>query len=152
MKKGYPFLPFVDSLFGECLLDAWEDSGHSKTELDKILIRIFNKSELDDPGFLFTKNAHKELILSQAPDKIRMYIQNGDIQSLAEILSSIGKGEFENQEYPGADICFELLEWIISGFSDEVNLSELLGSIFSDSRFNEALALGIKKHYSNKFD
>jgi hypothetical protein len=150
MKKAFPFHPFTDSLFGECLLKAWESQGNSGLELSKLIHQTFlNKpAESEDGGFVFTTNIKKEMILSELPIRIRGWIQEDNLEAVAVTLRDLAKGKYENQETPGLDLAFELLEWLVTGFELDSNIYQIiLGFFGSDQRISESLLREVQKNY-----
>lgn len=146
MKQGYPFHPLVDSLIGECMIQSWKQSGHSEEELNLLLKQSIFKAE--PVAFSFTPNIKKEILLGQVPHEIRSLIQDRDWKAIAEILRQLGQGNYENQESTGLDVSFELVEWLVSGFDDDINLLEILGNFFlNDPRINIEFVNELKKNY-----
>lgn len=149
-KQGFPFLPFRDSLFGESFHQAWLSLGLSEKELNTLLRNRF-LGEGGHSEFLFTKNTSKELILSEAPDKIRESIQSRNKEDIAGVLFSIGTGTYDHQEYPGLDVCFELLEWIMTGYEEDVDLASVMQSLLGSTAINEDLVDSIRENYAKNF-
>lgn len=146
MKQGYPFQPLVDSLIGECMKKSWMESGHLEEELNLLLKKsIFNT---DSDEFNFTPNIKKEILLGQVPQEIRSMIQVSDWKGIVDVLRQLGQGKYENQESNGLDLSFELIEWLVSGFDDEINLLEIFQNFFlHDPRINDDFTNQLKKNY-----
>lgn len=117
-KKGYPFQPLVDSLFGECLLSAWLKAGQSEESLKTLLEKRFLSKEGQEDGFLCSKNTDKELIHASAPNEIRNYISQDNLSAVTKILMDISSGKYIDNSNSALDVSFELLEWILTGFEE----------------------------------
>jgi hypothetical protein len=144
MKKGYPFLPLVDSMFGECLQKAWVNSNLPISKLETLITSLSTSPE----GFTFTSNATKEILLSQAPAELRTLIQDKDSEAIASLLLELTKGKYENQSSDGLDIAFELMEWLLTGFEDEIKFTEILKVFLGDApEITDTLITTLRKEY-----
>ncbi|TGN14539.1 VanZ family protein [Leptospira ilyithenensis] len=126
-KKPFPFLPFVDSLFGEKLLQVWIQTGREEKELIHQLAAKFSAEE-----FYFTPNAIKQSIMVRYPEQIRKYINERDFESLNRLIFQIGQGTSEGINKPALDVVFELLEWMITGYEDDQMIVNILVRLFDN--------------------
>jgi hypothetical protein len=150
-KKGHPFLPLVDSLFGECLLSTWQHFNLTEESLQSIIFDNHSTKDKSNKEYTFTKNTDKEILHSQAPDEIRKYIENKEYSNVAKILSAIAIGRYMEVAHPSLDVAFELLEWILSGFDDFVILNVLKAFLDGNEIIDEIFISHLKHEYSVKF-
>jgi hypothetical protein len=151
LKKGYPFLPLVDSLFGECLLSTWLFFNQPEDSLQSILSKQYSNSDLSGGEYICTKNTDKEILHSQAPDEIRRFIGLQEYSNVTKVLSSIATGNYMEVDHPALDVTFELLEWILSGFDDIVILHVLKSFLAENGTIDEKFISHLKAEYSQKF-
>ncbi|MCC5816072.1 MAG: VanZ family protein [Leptospira sp.] len=151
LKKGYPFLPLVDSLFGECLLSTWQYFNKSEESLKSLLLALYSGNEISEVGYTCTKNTEKEILHSKAPDEIRRYLETREYSNVAKALSSIALGTYMEVTHPSLDVVFELLEWILSGFDDIVLLNVLKEFLDGNEIIDEKFITHLKGEYSAKF-
>lgn len=158
MFKPFPFHPLNDSLFGKCMLELWMEENKKESRLlEYIQSRIspsnqecFGNMNGMDNGFYCTSNATKELIYQEVPDTIRKLIKDKNYKDIELTISKIAQGKWENQKYPGLDIAFELLEWLLTGFEeDEVFIRPFLSLFpgFNDQNQIKNLKQEFLKHY-----
>lgn len=144
MKKGYPFLPLVDSMFGECLQKVWVQSNLPQDRLDSLISSLSTNPE----GFTFTANATKEMLLSQAPSELRALIQEKNVQAIVDLLLDLTQGHYENQSTGGLDIALELMEWLLTGFDSELDFTAILQAFFSHAtEINSEFVSNLRKEY-----
>ncbi|ABZ95861.1 Hypothetical protein LBF_4036 [Leptospira biflexa serovar Patoc strain 'Patoc 1 (Ames)'] len=126
-KKPYPFLPFEDSLVGEKILFVWQESHHSEKNLKEHLLKAL---ELKDDQLVFTPNAMKQKLMVSFPTEIRNLIESNRSAEIPNLLMSIAKGKTQLYPQPAVDICFELIEWLLTGFDLDEVLRETLSLLF----------------------
>ncbi|MCG9875200.1 MAG: hypothetical protein MH321_10475 [Leptospiraceae bacterium] len=144
MKKGYPFLPLVDSMFGECLQKVWVQSNLPQDRL----VSLISSLSTDPEGFTFTANATKEMLLSQAPSELRVLIQEKNVQAIVDLLLDLTQGRYENQSTGGIDIALELMEWLLTGFESELDFTAILQAFFSHApEINPEFVSNLRKEY-----
>ncbi|TGM71973.1 VanZ family protein [Leptospira levettii] len=126
-KKPYPFSPFEDSLVGEKTLLVWQDSHHSEKNLkDHLLMAL----DLREDQLVFTPNAIKQKLMVSYPTEIRNLITNNQTNEIPKLLIAIAKGNTPSNSQPALDICFELIEWLLTGFDLDEVLRETLSLLF----------------------
>ena len=169
MTDFYPFHPIEDSLFGESFFKVWVDLGMNEKSFFSALQDAFLKESILNgwpdserevskaSGFYCTRNSVKEVIFHSVPQKLRRYLQTSDTSSCIQLLKDIGQGNLESQSYPGLDILFEILEWLLTGFEDRSMLEEFLHETFPAlfERQKECpeykLICQLEKHYKKNF-
>lgn len=131
-------------MFGECLQKAWANSNLPISKLETLITSLSTSPE----GFTFTSNATKEILLSQAPAELRTLIQDKDSEAIASLLLELTKGKYENQSSDGLDIAFELMEWLLTGFEDEIKFTEILKSFLGEApEISDTLITTLRKEY-----
>ncbi|WCL47720.1 hypothetical protein [Leptospira sp. GIMC2001] len=145
---GFPYLPFEDSLFGECLNNAWKKHGRDDYSLTRAVFSFLNPPETN---FVFTSNIKKEIILSQAPQEIREFISRKDWKAIGDMLRSISLGVYDNQDSKGIDIAFELAEWLLTGYESEIDFREILNIfLVLDPPITDDIIDSIREYYNIK--
>ncbi|WP_411821407.1 VanZ family protein [Leptospira sp. 'Mane'] len=145
-KKPFPFLPFVDSLFGEKFLQVWIQSGKLEKELTDQLLNHFSSD-----NFYFTPNALKQSIMVRYPEQIRKYIKEKNFSALNQLMIQIGKGTAEGIDKPALDVVFELLEWMITGYEEDGMIANLLVALFgNEGMINESFVVRVREEYQKE--
>lgn len=142
-KKPYPFLPFEDSLVGEKILFVWQESHHSEKNLKEHLLHAL---ELTEDQLVFTPNAIKQKLMVSYPTEIRNLINNNSASEIPNLLIEIAKGKTPSNPTPAVDICFELIEWLLTGFDLDEILRETLSSLFGTTLSIEFL-ISVRAEY-----
>ncbi len=127
-KTGYPFDPFVDSLVGEKILYVWESTHHNQKELEVALFQNTGQT-----SFYFTPNATKQILMVSYPTLIRSLLESRNYQKIGENLLGLANGKLTENHLPALDITLELLEWLLTGFDIDLEISQYLQLLFSNA-------------------
>ncbi|XDD48471.1 VanZ family protein [Leptospira sp. WS39.C2] len=142
-KKPYPFSPFEDSLVGEKILLVWQDSHHSEKNLKDHLLLALN---LKEDQLLFTPNGIKQQLMVSYPTEIRKLISENKTSEIPKLLFEIAKGTTTAYSQPAIDICFELIEWLLTGFDLDEILRETISLLFGTTLSIEFL-ISVRAEY-----
>jgi len=122
VKPEYQYKPLTDSLFGKALSDTF-----CKVNQEPSLLKLeaaISSHLKDGHFFVGTKRAEKQVLLRILPDQIRKLIQEIRYTEIVEEIAELIKGNTDQP--PKIDVALELIEWLLSGFDEDVLIQSLL--------------------------
>jgi hypothetical protein len=124
VKSEYQYKPLTDSLLGKALSDTFCKVYQEPSSRLEAAIASHLK---EGAFFVGTKKAEKQVLLRILPDQIRKWIKEIRYTEIVEEIVELIQGTTDQP--PKIDVALELIEWLLSGFDEDILIQNLLSEL-----------------------
>jgi len=123
----YPFQFSRDSLLGKLIAEVWNQIGNDASALED----AFLSNLADGEAFFSTPNVERQVLMNLLPAQFRKHMERAEYIIIGEKIQDLMKGNSHISPVPRADVAFELVEWILTGYENDDLVLDLVRILFN---------------------
>ncbi len=127
--------PLVDTILGRLICEIWAE----KTESNPQDLSVALYSNFSTQDLKYTSRSEKEVMMNILAPKFRKLIEAKNVKEIEYLFRQTLFGSSDlSKKIPRVDVCFEILEWLLTGFDEDELILKLVSVTFNDKISFEA--------------